>query len=59
MSAGLSGCPYYRGEGKCVTGCWQEPECITDEPSEGWAIESRWLLVRLAARLRYAVRNWR
>lgn len=25
-------CPYLRGEGACVTGCWTEPQCITNGP---------------------------
>ena len=29
-------CPYYRGAGTCVTGCSQEPACITGEPDGGW-----------------------
>jgi hypothetical protein len=31
-------CPYYAGTGDrtCKSGCWQEPSCITDEPSGGW-----------------------
>jgi hypothetical protein len=38
----LSDCPYYRswldgiGDGKCNRGCYDEPSCITDEPTEGW-----------------------
>jgi hypothetical protein len=29
-------CPAYYGDGVCVTGCWEEPRCITDEPEGGW-----------------------
>lgn len=30
-------CPYLRtGRDQCVTGCWQEPRCITNEPMGGW-----------------------
>ncbi len=32
----LSDCPYYRGVGTCYASCYEEPSCITDEPSEGW-----------------------
>jgi hypothetical protein len=32
-------CPYRAGTGdrKCVSGCYSEPRCITDEPEGGWA----------------------
>lgn len=29
-------CPAYDGEGKCQSGCYQEPACITDQPHGGW-----------------------
>lgn len=29
-------CPYIRHGGKCRTGCWSEPHCITGEPLNGW-----------------------
>lgn len=29
-------CPYYRKGEKCNGGCWTEPRCITDAPTEGW-----------------------
>lgn len=30
-------CPYYQtGSEPCTFGCWTEPRCITDEPTEGW-----------------------
>lgn len=34
-------CPYYQHFqggpwGVCVSGCWEEPSCITDEPRDGW-----------------------
>lgn len=31
-------CPYYLGTGDrtCKSGCYDEPRCITDEPSSGW-----------------------
>ncbi len=32
----LASCPYYRGVGKCESGCREEPSCITDEPLKGW-----------------------
>lgn len=35
----LSSCPYYRGEGKCESGCYSEPSCITDRPLKGWPSE--------------------
>lgn len=35
----LSDCPYYRGAGKCVSGCRDEPQCITDQPLKGWPME--------------------
>lgn len=59
MAAGLSSCAYYQqvGDGKCSYGCWQEPRCITDEPLEGWAIESNHWWVRLYAKLRYRARK--
>lgn len=32
-------CPYYRGIGVCVSGCYTEPGCQTDEPTEGWVAQ--------------------
>lgn len=38
----LSNCPYFRhvrlGDeyAVCHSGCWTEPACFTDEPTEGW-----------------------
>jgi hypothetical protein len=32
---GMTQCPYYDHQGKCETGCHQEPECQTDQPTEG------------------------
>lgn len=29
-------CPYYQHGGKCLSGCWQEPVCVTDKPLHGW-----------------------
>ena len=30
-------CPYYQtGSEPCTFGCWEEPQCITSEPTEGW-----------------------
>lgn len=29
-------CPYFRGVGKCDSGCYTEPSCQTDEPEFGW-----------------------
>ncbi len=36
-------CPYYAstGDRKCVTGCYDEPACITDRPEGGWPGEGR------------------
>jgi len=28
-------CPFLTS-GTCVSGCWSEPRCITDEPIGGW-----------------------
>lgn len=32
----MTQCPYYLREEKCASGCYAEPACRTDEPSEGW-----------------------
>lgn len=39
----LADCPYYRRgqpgadpKGTCSHGCWTEPSCKTDEPTNGW-----------------------
>lgn len=31
-------CPYLQGTGNrtCVSGCWDEPRCVTDKPLGGW-----------------------
>jgi hypothetical protein len=35
-------CPYLRtGTEPCVSGCWSEPRCITDEPMGGWESDAR------------------
>lgn len=35
-------CPYLKtGTEPCVSGCWSEPRCITDEPIEGWEADVR------------------
>lgn len=40
----LSTCDYFQRQyggdpdGICSFGCWEEPECVTCEPSEGWPI---------------------
>lgn len=36
-------CPYYREieGGVCVSGCWEEPVCRTDEPTDGWRARDR------------------
>jgi hypothetical protein len=31
-----SDCPYYQGVGICGSGCWEEPTCVTEEPTRGW-----------------------
>ncbi|MCA1799751.1 MAG: hypothetical protein LC650_00470 [Actinobacteria bacterium] len=54
MERDLSDCPYYRlwhgdpdpgegmyGPGTCRGGCWDEPMCITEQPSEGWPSERK------------------
>lgn len=38
-SRDLSDCAYYRDPaGTCSHGCWEEPRCVTEEPSEGWPV---------------------
>jgi hypothetical protein len=32
----LSDYPYYAGTGACLSGCNEEPHCVTDEPIAGW-----------------------
>ncbi|QWT30023.1 hypothetical protein SEA_TUNATARTARE_151 [Streptomyces phage TunaTartare] len=32
-------CPYFRGVGKCDSGCYTEPSCQTDRPEFGWPSE--------------------
>lgn len=32
----MTRCPYYQREEKCDRGCWSEPACHTDQPTEGW-----------------------
>jgi len=35
-------CPYLlTGTEPCVTGCWSEPRCITEEPVGGWESDVR------------------
>ncbi|NLU64939.1 hypothetical protein HCA61_22130 [Rhodococcus sp. HNM0563] len=36
-------CPYYQGVtgGRCVSGCWEEPRCQTDEPHGGWRVRDQ------------------
>lgn len=36
-------CPYYQGiaGGRCVSGCWEEPQCQTDEPIGGWRVRDQ------------------
>jgi hypothetical protein len=36
MSSDLGLCPYRLGVGICTHGCWEEPSCVTSEPSDGW-----------------------
>ena len=37
----LSSCPYFQGTGTCESGCYSEPSCFTDRPSEGWPSEAK------------------
>lgn len=34
----MMACPWYAktGDQICASGCWSEPSCETDRPSEGW-----------------------
>lgn len=32
----MTQCPYFDHEGVCEGGCYSEPACITDQPTEGW-----------------------
>lgn len=32
-------CPYYNGRGICASGCYTEPSCQTDAPTEGWVAQ--------------------
>lgn len=34
-------CPGRVGVGSCLSGCWEEPRCITDEPLHGWRWRTR------------------
>ncbi len=34
-------CPYIVSGGTCVTGCWSEPRCVTEEPIGGWESGAR------------------
>lgn len=38
-------CSYYRADGICSFGCWEEPICHTSEPEDGWLREAfeRWI----------------
>ena len=37
----MAACPYYlTGDSPCLSGCWQEPRCITEEPAYGWSGQS-------------------
>ena len=38
---GMLTCPYLTSSGVCVSGCWSEPRCITDEPIGGWEADAR------------------
>lgn len=29
-------CPAYGQGGRCLSGCWTEPVCHTNEPVDGW-----------------------
>lgn len=57
-----SQCPYLNGvpPGVCVSGCWDEPRCITDEPGgDGWASEIRSAADDLAGEARHEARERR
>lgn len=32
----MTQCPYFKHEGVCDSGCYQEPVCVADQPTEGW-----------------------
>ena len=32
----LGDCPYYWDVGTCIYSCYDEPACITSQPSGGW-----------------------
>lgn len=35
-AAQMISCPYYKGTGSCASGCYQEPACQVNAPTEGW-----------------------
>jgi len=46
-------CPYrVSAFGVCITGCWEEPRCMTEEPAGGWTVEASAAADNLAEELR-------
>jgi len=43
QARGMLACPYLAktGDGVCVSGCYSEPSCATDEPLEGWEAQAQ------------------
>lgn len=41
----MTQCPAYTDNGVCTGGCYTEPSCQTDEPTEGWIVAALNLLV--------------
>lgn len=41
----MTQCPAYTDNGVCSGGCYTEPSCQTDEPTEGWIVAALNLLV--------------
>ena len=41
----MTQCPAYNDGGVCASGCYTEPACQTDEPTEGWIVAALNLLV--------------
>ena len=52
-------CAYFRGIGICSFGCWEEPSCHTEEPSDGWYWSAYEQYMDLAETLRAVVREER
>lgn len=47
-------CPYFIKGGKCRSGCWSEPFCVTGQPSAGW----HWYNLLLRARRVGSTPGW-